>query len=92
MVNYDLGFIHWRHRNATRHNWRFLLLCRIFCVNHESFTALHMYVKRNNISRTQLCRPHMNKKQLHEIENVSHESEMVASTKSILTQRRVACW
>jgi len=32
------------------------------------------------------------RKQLHESEYNSHESEMVPTTHSILTQRQVGCW
>jgi len=34
--------IDWRHRHATRRNHILALLCRIFCADHATSTALHM--------------------------------------------------
>ena len=45
------------------------------------------HVKRNTISRTRLCWPQHERKELHKNEYNLHESEMIPTTNSILIPR-----
>jgi len=77
-------------KRHCRCNHTRVLLCRIFSANYATSAALHMW-RKYHFPYTIVPAPH-GRKQLHESEHNSHESETVPTTNSILTQRQVGCW
>ena len=85
IVQYELAFLFTRDlKRHCRCNHTRVLLCRIFSANHATSTALHMW-NETPFSVHNCAAPH-ERKQLHESEYNSHESETVPTTNSILTK------
>jgi len=80
-----MNYRYYSLETAKRHcrcNHTRVLLRRIFCAHHATFTVLHMY--NETPFSVHSCASPTWTKQLHESEYNSHESDMFPTTNSIL--------